>query len=270
MNTARHYRSVWISDVHLCTRDSRADRLYSFLDGVTCDNLYLVGDIVDIWALQKKWYWPAMYNEVIHKLLKRSRRGARVTYIPGNHDEFFREFAGYHFGNVRVALNAVHETADGRRFLVLHGDEFDTVVRHHRWLSRLGGIAYGYLITLNRLVNAIRRMFGKPYWSFSGAVKRRVKQAVSFINRFEQLVVAEAKRRGVDGVICGHIHQPALREMDGILYCNTGDWVEHCTALVELPTGEIELIHWQTDADALDPQNATSQGKKSLAPGPRG
>ncbi len=240
----RHYRSVWISDVHLCTRDSRADMLNEFLDFFTCDNLYLVGDIVDVWALKKRWYWTDLYNEVLHKLLKRSRRGARVVYIPGNHDEFLREFVGYGLGNVRIMMDALHETADGRRFLVIHGDEFDTVVQYHKWLSKLGGWAYNYLILLNRMVNAVRRFFGRPYWSFSGVIKRKLKQAVKFLTRFEELLVKEAKRRNVDGVICGHVHQPTLRELEGVLYCNTGDWVENCTALVESESGELTLLWW--------------------------
>jgi UDP-2,3-diacylglucosamine pyrophosphatase LpxH len=241
------YRSVWISDVHLCTKDSRAEELYDFLDGIRCDYLYLVGDIIDVWALRRKWHWPPMYNEVMHKLLKRSRHGAEVIYIPGNHDDFFRSFVGYTFGDIRVVQNARHETADGRQFLVLHGDEFDMVVKHHLWLAALGSRAYRRLITLNRMVNAVRRRLGKPYWSFSGAIKRRVKQAVSYVNRFEEILVSEARRHGVDGIICGHIHQPLIREIDGVLYCNAGDWVENCTALVEHQDGRLELLRWHED-----------------------
>ena len=242
MSEKPFYRSVWISDVHLCSRDAQADQLYDFLGSMKCDYLYLVGDIIDIGALRKRWFWPAFYNEVLHKLLKRARKGADVIYIPGNHDDFFRSFVGYHFGDIRVEANAIHETADGRRFLVAHGDEFDTVVKHHRWLAILGGRAYDKLVTINRLVNAVRSWFGMPYWSFAGAVKRRVKQAVKFVNRFEVLLSREAKRLGVDGVVCGHIHNPVIREVDGLLYCNTGDWIENCTALVEHPSGELELL----------------------------
>jgi UDP-2,3-diacylglucosamine pyrophosphatase LpxH len=243
------YRSVWISDVHLCTRDNRADLLYDFLGSIRCDYLYLVGDIIDVWALRKRWFWPAFYNEVLHKLLKRARKEANVIYIPGNHDDFFRSFVGYHFGDVRLVENAIHETTDGRRLLVLHGDEFDTVVKHHRWLAALGSCAYNHLITVNRLVNLIRGYLGMPYWSFSGAVKRRVKQAVKFVNSFEQILASEAHRLGVDGVVCGHIHQPAIREIDGILYCNTGDWIENCTALVEHESGRLELVYWPAEQD---------------------
>jgi len=245
----RFYRSVWISDTHLCTKDAQSEMLYSFLDNIKCDYLYLVGDIIDIWSLQRRWFWSQQYNEVLHKLLKRSRKGAKVIYIPGNHDEFFRNFVGYQFGDVDVVSHAYHETADGRRFLVIHGDEFDTVVRYHTWLSRLGTFAYGFLIRLNRVVNAVRARMGKPYWSFSGAIKRKVKQAVKYRTNFEDLLTKEAQRQRLDGVICGHIHQPAMRQLDGIAYCNTGDWVENCTALVEREDGSLELIWWH---EALD------------------
>lgn len=243
------YRSVWISDVHLCSKDAQVEMLHSFISSIKCDYLYLVGDIIDVWALRKKWYWPAMYNELVHKLLKRSRKGAKVIFIPGNHDEFFRDFIGYRFGDVRIAANALHQTADGRRFLVLHGDEFDAVVRCRPWLTHLGDRAYQQLVALNRLVNTVRRWMGKPYWSLSGAIKRRVKQAVKYLNDFEDILVEEAKRQCVDGIICGHIHQPALRELQGVVYCNTGDWIEHCTALVEHPDGRLEIVWWHKQLD---------------------
>ena len=179
-----------------------------------------------------------------------------MIFIPGNHDDFFRHFFGYQFGEVHIESHAVHETADGRRFLVLHGDEFDSVVRYHPWLARLGGWAYHYLIILNRLVNAIRRWFGRPYWSFSGAVKRKVKRAVKYVNRFEDVLHREAVRQNVDGIICGHIHQPAMEQLDGVTYCNAGDWVENCTALVEHQSGKLEIIWWRDElekrADQLD------------------
>ena len=245
----RFYRSVWISDVHLASPDSQSEVLYDFLSNIKCDYLYLVGDIIDVWVLKKKWHWPNQYNEVIHKLLKRTRKGAKIIYIPGNHDEFFRSFEGYTFGDVEIKLNTIHETADGRKFLVMHGDEFDTVVRHKPWVAHLGSSLYSYLTTLNRVVNFVRRLMGKPYWSFSGAIKRKVKSAVKFVYRFEVNLIAEAKRREVDGVICGHIHQPALRQIDDILYCNTGDWIENCTALVETESGELEIIWWHKEMD---------------------
>lgn len=241
------YRSVWISDLHLSTQDSRADLVHSFLDNIKVDYLYLVGDIIDVWALRKKWHWPNQYNDVVHKLLKRTRKGAHVYYIPGNHDGFFREFAGIRFGEVHVVTEAVHTTADGRKLLVLHGDEFDTIVQGHLWLSLLGSWAYRYLIMVNKLVNGVRRLLGMPYYSFSGAIKRRVQAAVKHLTSFEDLLVKEACRREVDGVVCGHTHQPAMREMEGVMYLNTGDWVEHCTAIVEHTDGRLELIHWPTE-----------------------
>lgn len=243
----RLYRSVWISDVHLCTRDVQVDMLYNFLDSIKVDYLYLVGDIIDVWSLQKKWFWPNQYNEIIHKLLKRSRKGARVFYIPGNHDEMFRNFVGYRFGEVTIVSRIFHKTADGRRFLVMHGDEFDAAVRY-KWLPRLGAWAYHYLTFINRMFNLVRRWMGKPYWSLSGAVKRKVKSAVRFVSKFEDVMVEQAREHKVDGVICGHIHQPVLRELDGgLLYCNTGDWIENCTALVEHHDGRLELLWWHDE-----------------------
>jgi len=250
-----YYRSVWISDAHLCCKDAQAECLYDFLDSMRCENLYLVGDIIDIWALRRKWYWPNEYNDVIHKLLKFARRGSRVVFIPGNHDDLFRSYVGYNFGGIEVALNAIHETLEGKRYLIVHGDEFDTVVQYNSWLSHLGSWAYGHLITLNRLVDVIRRRLGKPHWSLSGAVKRRVKKAIKLVNRFETLLSEAAHRHNVDGVICGHIHQPAMYEIDGVHYCNTGDWVESCTAVVEDERGRMSLLEWRPEYDAKMPSN---------------
>ena len=245
----KHYRSVWISDTHLCSRDSQAEMLQSFLESFRCDHLYLVGDIIDVWALRKRWYWPRQYNDVLHLLLKRTRKEANVTYIPGNHDEFFRDFIGYTFGDLVVRDRAIHVTADGRRFLVVHGDEFDNIVRYHRWLTQLGAWAYVYLVRGNRWLNAIRRRMGKPYWSLAGQIKRKVKHALEFLSRFELTLVEEARQRGLDGVICGHVHHPTMRMIEGIEYCNTGDWVESCTALVEHESGELELVWWHDEVD---------------------
>ncbi len=246
---SRFYRSVWISDAHLCTRDCQAELLYSFLDSIKCDYLYLVGDIIDVWALKRKWYWPGQYNEIVHKLLKRSRKGAKVIFIPGNHDEFFNDFIGYHFGDVEIRAKAHHHTADGRSFLVMHGHEFDAVVLYHKWLSHLGAWAYGHLVVLNRIINAVRRAIGMPYWSLSGTIKRRVKRAVNHITEFETVLAEHARREGVDGIICGHIHQPAMHDLDGISYCNTGDWIENCTALVEHFDGKMEMVWWHEVVD---------------------
>jgi len=207
----RHYRTIWISDTHLCSRDARADYLLSFLKNTKAEHLYLVGDIIDVWQLKRRWFWPQPVNNVIQKVLSRAKKGTRVTYIPGNHDEGLREFAGAKFGDVSIVMDAIHTTADGKRFLVMHGDVFDAAVQHNRWLAWLGDAAYGWLIYANGVFNFARRMMNKPYWSLSGYIKGRVKNAVSIINRFEEVVVGYAHKQGVDGVICGHIHQPAIK-----------------------------------------------------------
>ncbi|MEK6676807.1 MAG: UDP-2,3-diacylglucosamine diphosphatase [Planctomycetota bacterium] len=240
----RHFRSVWFSDLHLGSKDCRHDALSLFLDSITCDTLYLVGDIVDLWALRKKWHWPSEYNLLVNQFLHGSHGASEIVYIPGNHDEELRDLAGYRFGNLRMELQVQHVTADGRRFLVLHGDEFDSVHNRCRWLSNLGNWFYGQLILINSAVNIVRGWWGRPYWSFSGTVKRRVKQVVKRFNRFEHRLTAEATRREFDGVICGHIHQPGLREVQGMLYCNTGDWIESCSAIVETEQGALKLLKW--------------------------
>jgi len=240
----RHYRTIWISDVHLGTRGCNADKLIDFLDHVDSDTLYLVGDIIDGWRLKKKFYWPAAHNDVVWRILKRARRGARIVYIPGNHDEMFRQFTGLSFGGVEIRRSAVHETADGRRLLVLHGDEFDAVMMSHRWLAHLGDAAYEMTMALNRWVNLLRRGLGLRYWSLSKYAKSKVKNAVAFITRFEEVVAREAGARGVDGVVAGHIHAADMRAINGIAYYNDGDWVEGCTALVEHDDGRMEILHW--------------------------
>ncbi len=255
MGKKPHYRSVWISDVHLCTRDCQVGYLHSFLKKIRCDRLYIVGDFIDFWALKRRWYWPADFNGVIRRILKHVKKGTKVYYIPGNHDENLREFDGLSFGGVRIRRQMIHETADGRRLLVLHGDEFDTIVQARRWLARLGSWAYDYLIVVNRIVNAVRRRFGLPYYSLSGAIKRKVKSAVSYTGSFEQAVVHAANKAGVDGVVCGHIHQPAMKEIDGVSYYNTGDWIESCTALMETDTGEMFLLKFTEQWDLAHPES---------------
>ena len=239
-----HYRSIFLSDIHLGTRGCQAEILLDFLRRSTCDHLYLVGDIVDGWKMKRGWYWPQAHNDVVQKLLRMGRKGAKVVYIPGNHDDRVRDFCGVHFGGVLVARDAVHQTADGRRMLVVHGDEFDGVVRHAAWIAFAGDIAYRAAIRLNTVVNHLRRHFGFGYWSFSAYLKSRVKNAVRYIETFEQALAQEAKRRGLDGVVCGHIHHSAMREIDGVLYVNDGDWVESCTALVEHTDGRLEILPW--------------------------
>ncbi len=239
-----HYRSVWISDVHLGTRACKAEMLLDFLKRTECDTLYLVGDIVDGWRLKKSWYWPQSHNDVIQKLLRKARKGTQVIYLPGNHDEAMRQFCGQQFGGVSVVDELVHITADGRRFLVLHGDRFDVVVRHAEWLAHVGDRAYVALLVLNNWLNAVRRRLGFSYWSLSAYLKQRAKRAVEYVGRFEVAVSDEARRHSVDGVICGHVHTAEMKDMRGLLYVNDGDWVESCTALVEHASGALELLRW--------------------------
>ena len=248
----RQYRTIWISDVHLGTRGCNAAMLIDFLDHVDSETMYLVGDIIDGWAMKKRFYWPDAHNDIVWRVLKRAKRGTRIVYIPGNHDEMFRQFSGLHFGGVEIRRQAVHETADGRRLLVLHGDEFDAITMSHRWLAHLGDAAYEALMALNRWMNAGRRMFGLPYWSLSKYAKQKVKNAVSFISKFEEIVAHEAGHRGVDGVIAGHIHKAEKREIENIEYYNDGDWVEGCTALVEHYDGTMEILHWAEEMAARD------------------
>ncbi|WP_298092841.1 UDP-2,3-diacylglucosamine diphosphatase [uncultured Sphingomonas sp.] len=242
--TRRHYRTIWISDVHLGTRGCNAEMLVDFLDHVDSDTLYLVGDIIDGWQLKRRFYWPPAHNDVVRRLLKRARRGTRVVYIPGNHDEMFRQFSGMDIGGIAICRKTIHLTADGRRLLVLHGDEFDAITLAHRWLAHVGDHAYTALMVANRWVNGIRRRLNMPYWSLSKHAKARVKNAVAFISHFEEVVAHAAGARGVDGVVCGHIHTAEIREIGGIAYYNDGDWVEGCTALVEHHDGRMELLHW--------------------------
>lgn len=244
----RHYRTVWISDVHLGTRGCNAALLLDLLRSTECEVLYLVGDIVDGWRLRKGWYWPDAHNEVVRRVLKMAHRGTRVVLIAGNHDEMLRPYAGMNFGGVQVALDAIHLTADGRRLLVTHGDEFDAVVLYARWLAFLGDKAYALLLRANVMFNAVRRRFKLPYWSLSAYLKKRVKNAVQFICAYEEAVAAAARERQVDGVVCGHIHSAEIRQIGDITYYNDGDWVESCTALVEEPDGAMRLVDWAEEA----------------------
>jgi len=237
-------RALFLSDLHLGTRGCQAEKLLDFLRDYEADLIYLVGDIVDGWQLKSGWYWPQSHNDVVQKLLRKARKGARMIYVPGNHDEFMRDFYGIHFGGIEVIEKSVHVTADGRRFLVIHGDLFDVVIRHARWLALLGNRAYDLAIALNTHFNSIRRLFGLPYWSLSRWIKLKVKNAVNFIGEFEKTLSGEARRHHVDGVICGHIHHPVIRMLDGLTYVNCGDWVESCTAAVEHFNGQFEIIEW--------------------------
>jgi UDP-2,3-diacylglucosamine pyrophosphatase LpxH len=243
-------RSVFISDVHLGFKGCQAQYLLDFLRSVECEYIYLVGDIIDVWALKKSFYWPQAHNDVLRTILGKAKHGTRVVYVPGNHDRVFRDHDGLVMGNVEILREAVHETADGRRFLVMHGDEFDSIVRASPMLESIGSHAYSLALTLNRYVNSVRCRFGFPYWSLAAFLKHRVKNAVRYIASFEKALAVEARRQGVEGVICGHIHRAEISDIDGITYCNDGDWVESCTALVEDFSGRLRLLRW-TDTQAV-------------------
>ena len=256
-------RALFLSDVHLGTKGCQPELLLDLLKRCEADTIYLVGDIVDGWRLKAGWYWPQLHNDVVQKLLRKVRKGTRLIYVPGNHDEFLRDYVGSSFGGIEVVEEALHVTADGRRVHVLHGDKFDVVIAHARWLAHLGDSAYDFAIWLNIHISRVRRRLGLPYWSFSAWSKQKVKKAVSFIGAFEEAVAAEARRNGADAVICGHIHHPAMKRIDGVLYVNTGDWVESCSAVVEHHDGRLELLRWaQPRVDplaALPPPAAPSR-----------
>ena len=239
------FRTIWISDVHLGTPGCQAGALLDFLRSTESQRLYLVGDIVDGWQLKRRWFWPGTHNDVVQKLLRKARKGTEVIYILGNHDEFGRHFAPFSFGGIEVREEDVHVTADGRRLLVTHGDLFDGVVQCARWLAFVGDRAYLATLHLNRWLNAVRARLGFPYWSLSQYLKQRVKNAVSYITDFEIALANAARRRGVDGIVCGHIHKAEIRPIDGMLYCNCGDWVESLTALVEHDDGRLAVLSWK-------------------------
>jgi UDP-2,3-diacylglucosamine pyrophosphatase LpxH len=244
----RRPRTIWISDVHLGTRGCQAGILLDFLRSFEPENLYLVGDIVDGWRLKKGWYWPDAHTAVVQRILQLAKNGTKVTYIPGNHDEAARDYCGTTIGGVLLMEEAIHETADGRRLLILHGDKFDGVVKYARWLAFLGDAAYTFALAANRWFNIARRKLGYPYWSLSSYLKHKVKNAVEYISNYEEAVAEEARRRGVDGVVCGHIHHAEIRNFGDVLYCNGGDWVESCTAMIENRDGGLEILHWADPA----------------------
>jgi len=238
----KRYRSIWISDTHLGTPGCQAGALLDFLDRHECEFLYLVGDIIDFWRLKRSPYWTQLHSDVIRKVLSKARAGTIVTLIPGNHDEYLRRFCDLQLGNIMVTQEAVHRMIDGRLLLVVHGDEFDGVTRYHRWLAVSGDVGYAMLLVINRWFNQVRRVVGLPYWSLSAYVKGKVKRAVNFVTAFEASLAREAARRSLQGVVCGHIHRAEMRDIEGTLYCNSGDWVESCTALVEGVDGTLELL----------------------------
>ena len=249
------FRAIWISDTHLGTPGCQAARLLDFLRRTESDYLYLVGDIIDGWQLRRRWYWQQSHNDVVQKILRKARKGTEVIYIPGNHDEAVRHFLDLAFGDILIRKEAVHHTARGLRLLILHGDLFDGVVQYAKWLAYLGDRLYTLTLRLNHHFNALRARFGMRYWSLAQFLKHKVKNAVSYIVAFEEAVAAAARSRHFDGVVCGHIHKAEIREIDGVLYCNDGDWVESLTALVETMDGELKILHWHDFLDSSTPQS---------------
>jgi UDP-2,3-diacylglucosamine pyrophosphatase LpxH len=246
-----HVRSAFISDIHLGSRECRADLVLDFLRRVQMEQLFLVGDVIDIWSLRRSFYWPQIHNDVLRTILGKTKHGTRVIYVPGNHDEQLREICGSRFGNLEIHREYVHTTLRNLKLLVLHGDEFDGAVKCSPWLTALGSGLYDVTLGANRLVNAFRSRFGYPYWSLAGYLKSRVGNAMKYVHGFERAAAEAARRRGVDGVVCGHIHRPEIVDLDGVLYCNDGDWVDSCSALVEDLRGQLELWHWNDIGSAL-------------------
>ena len=261
----RHYRTLFVSDLHLGTRASQADAFLEFLKTHDADTIFLVGDIVDLWRVKRGPVWLQSHNDVLQKLLRKVRKGTRIIFIPGNHDEGLREFCGTQFGGIRIDRNAIHETADGRRLLVLHGDEFDVVVRYAKWLAFVGDRSYELALAMNSPLNWVRKHLGFGYWSLSAYLKYRVKSAVNFIGEFERAVASEARRSNVDGIVCGHIHHAADRMIDGVRYLNCGDWVESCTAIAEDHNGTLRLLRWHDMARAEKRATATHPTKVRIA-----
>jgi len=262
----RRHRTIFISDTHLGTRGCKAELLADFLAHNDCRTLYLVGDIVDGWRLKDCWYWPESHSQVLRAILDKIAEGTRVVYVPGNYDEAFRDYCGLQLAGVELLPEAIHRTAEGREFLVIHGDRFDGVIRYARWVRQAGGSAYRLALLLNEAVNALRRRMGLSYWSLSAYLKSKVKDATAFIGDFEEAAAQQARERGVHGVICGHIHRAAIRQIEGVLYCNDGDWVESCTALTEDWRGHLEIMHWDRLAGAFDSTAAREAGPGAFTP----
>jgi UDP-2,3-diacylglucosamine pyrophosphatase LpxH len=262
------FRTIWISDVHLGSTACQASLLLDFLRHTESAQLYLVGDIVDGWQLRRRWFWPQSHNDIVQKVLRKARKGTSVVYIPGNHDAFGRHFAEISFGGIELRPEAIHRTADGRRLLVVHGDLFDGVIQCAKWLALVGDRLYILTLHLNRWLNFVRVRLGFPYWSLSQFLKRKVKNAVSYISDFEEAVAHEARRRGVDGIVCGHIHKAEIRSIDGVLYCNDGDWVESLTALVESDAGELSILCWKELAERAQAAVAAAAREATIAHSP--
>jgi UDP-2,3-diacylglucosamine pyrophosphatase LpxH len=271
MTSVLSYRSIFLSDIHLGTRDAKTQYLLDFLQHTECEYLYLVGDIFDLWKLKKGWHWPQINNELVAHVFAMARKGTKVIYIPGNHDEMFRDYCGGNYNGVLLQRDAEHTGANGRKYLVLHGDEFDYFMRHNKWLAHVGDKAYDFLLWLNHWFNMGRRRLGFGYWSLSAYLKHQTKNAVNFIGNYEKAVCSAAQHHNVDGVICGHIHHAAIEELDGCEYKNSGDWVESCTALVEDHEGAFQIIRWAEQSTTLldEMQPKHSEQEQPAIPTPR-
>lgn len=261
----RHHRTIFISDIHLGTRGSKAEQLLDFLAHNRCETLYVIGDLIDGWRLKHHWYWPESHSLVLQTLLRLNREGTKVVYIPGNHDEFLRPYCGHIIAGIAIEPEVLFENARGQKFLVLHGDRYDSVINCARWLAKIGDLAYVLVLTLNERLYRLRRALGLPYWSVSAFLKHRVKRAVEYVSRFERTVAQESSTMGIDGVICGHIHQAEIRRIGKIIYHNDGDWVESCTALVEDALGNMEILHWAPHITASHLASAGSEPAQEAA-----
>lgn len=260
------HRTIWLSDVHLGARDAKSQFLLDFLIHNDSKHLYLVGDIIDLWEFRRRsWHWPSINREIIDLVFQKAQKGTEVFYIPGNHDDAFRKFAGQKINGIKVCQQAVHTTADRRRFLVIHGDEFDPVATYSKWLSRLGSYAYGNLLRLNRYFNFFRRKTGGSYWSLSSFLKNKVKEVVKFVGNYKHEIIREAERQQVDGLICGHIHHASYERIGDKIYSNTGDWMESCTALVEGNDGKLTILHWTEELTVLYDEKEYCTSKKVYA-----
>jgi UDP-2,3-diacylglucosamine pyrophosphatase LpxH len=260
------YRSIFVSDIHFGTRDCKADQLNNFLKHNTCETLYLVGDIIDAWKItQNKWRWKQSHSNAIRRILGHAKRGTRVVYVVGNHDEFLRPLIqyGFSFGRVEIVNQCEHIGRDGKHYLVTHGDLFDGITKLAPWLAFLGDKAYDFVLNLNSKFNAVRHRLGFGYWSLSRFLKHKVKSSANFIFQFEDNLAAYCRKRGFDGVICGHIHHAEIRDIDGITYMNDGDWVESMTALVEHHSGKWEIVTWTRERDDVDLDTDSSTHERS-------
>jgi len=236
------FRALFISDVHLGTPWTQADRLLEWLAHVDAETIYLVGDIIDFWRIRRGGVWPSSHSAVLEALLRKSHAGTRIVFIPGNHEDGLKRYCGTRFGTIEIERSIVHATATGKRYLVVHGDDYDFVARYARWLAQIGDRSYAAALAFNRVFNKFRLALGRDYWSISAFLKRSVKAGVGRVGKFESALAAEAIRNDATGVICGHIHHAESRMLGQVHYVNIGDWVESCTAVVETAVGELQVL----------------------------